>query len=147
MPSFDLSAWEEVPVAERVPNGPTHRRRASVCVVKSVALSTCVENKVNGPNRTEQRAREVLGLCSDAVFEGRAFDVCDGAHTYTPDWWCEGRRMAVEVKGEHIHSRDSRIMFDAARSQYPGITWVWARLRTKGRKGKRWEIEIFPANA
>jgi hypothetical protein len=51
--------------------------------------------------------------------------------------------MCVEVKGEHIHSRDSRIFFDIARTQYPDIVWVWVRKRSKGRKGKRWDIEIY----
>lgn len=79
------------------------------------------------------------------LFEGRSFDVLAGTHSYTPDWWVEASRTAVEVKGEHIHSRDSRILFDAARAEYPSVTWIWARKRTSGRKGPRWEIEVYPA--
>jgi hypothetical protein len=97
-------------------------------------------------NATECEAARVLRLPGlTTLFEGRAFDVLGGTHSYTPDWWVEDSRTAVEVKGEHIHSRDSRILFDAARAEYPSVTWIWARKRTRGRKGPRWEIEVYPA--
>ena len=96
------------------------------------------------PNATELEARELLRL-HFAEFEGASFSVLDGTHTYTPDWYDEATKTAVEVKGEHIHSRDSRIMFDAARKENPDHTWVWIRKRTTGRKGKRWECEIYVA--
>jgi hypothetical protein len=99
-----------------------------------------------GPNATEAEALRVLRLPDGTAFEGRAFDVLARTHGYTPDWWHEGSRTAVEVKGEHIHSRDSRILFDAARAEFPGVTWIWARKRACGRKGPRWEIEVYPAH-
>lgn len=92
------------------------------------------------PNKTETEALDVLRLHL-MDFEGRTFDVV--GHKYTPDWY--GNGFAVEAKGEHIHSRDSRILFDAARLAHPELTWIWARKRTTGRAGKRWEIQIFPA--
>lgn len=146
MPSFDLAGWVEIPDAEQVPGGPTHRRLSATSVERQAYLSTSVDVRQVQANQTEQQARDLLGLMG-AVFEGRSFDVMDGSHTYTPDWWVPASSMAVEVKGEHIHSRDSRVLFDAARHAYPGITWVWARKRTKGRKGKRWEVEFYPAKA
>jgi len=32
--------------------------------------------------------------------------------------------IIVEVKAEYIASRDSRILFDCARVEYPEYTWV-----------------------
>jgi hypothetical protein len=70
--------------------------------------------------------------------------ICGGA-SYTPDFANIERKIAVEVKGEYIHSRDSRRRFDEAKHLNPDWTWIWARKRTAGRKGPRWEIEIYPA--
>lgn len=97
--------------------------------------------KADGPNGTELACLKLFPGFG-FVFEGRRFDICGGA-TYTPDWVDESSRMAIEVKGEHIHSRDSRRRFDEAKHLNPDWTWIWARLRTKGRKGRRWEIEIY----
>jgi hypothetical protein len=47
-----------------------------------------------------------------------------------------------EVKGEYIHSRDSRILFDTARMDWPQWTFVWARKRKSG----EWQIERNEAN-
>lgn len=93
------------------------------------------------PNKTELRAKDILRLPEDACFEGRSFKLEN--HTYTPDWICPVNMIAVEVKGEYIHSRDSRIMFDMARKLYPSYMWIWARNRTSGRKGRRWDVEIY----
>lgn len=142
MGSFDMSGWVEIPVAERVPGGPTHRRILSTAVEARAYLETAVDVRQVQANRTEQQARDLLGLMG-ALFEGRSFAVMGGTHTYTPDWYVPDS-LAVEVKGEYIHSRDSRVLFDAARHEYPGITWVWARKRTSGKKGVRWEVEFFP---
>lgn len=101
-----------------------------------------------GPNKTEIEALAVLGLSrvdstgfyARVSFESETFRVVD--HDYTPDW--VGRNIAVEVKGEHILSRDSRILFDAARLAHPELTWIWARKRTKGKRGPHWQVEIYP---
>ena len=98
------------------------------------------------PNHTELEALAVLRL-RNAVFEGRTFEVLNGTHAYTPDWWAPDCATAVEVKGEFLHSRDSRILFDAARKEYPEVTWIWARKRVTGRNGPRWEIEVYHARA
>lgn len=96
-----------------------------------------------GPNQTEVAALVVLNLePGDVTFEGRTFPICGGS-VYTPDWYDELRMLAVEVKGERIHSRDSRQRFNQAKHLYPGLTWIWCRKRTKGAKGPRWEIEVY----
>ncbi len=95
-----------------------------------------------GPNKTEAACLKLFPGTFE--FEGRTFDICGGA-TYTPDGVDKAAKVAVEAKGEHIHSRDSRRRFDEAKHLYPDWTWIWARLRTSGRKGRRWEIEIYEA--
>jgi len=144
---MDLSKLLPIPPHLRTPGGPTHCLPNSPLVRDALAMPA--ESR-EGPapataNTTECLAARVLRLPSSALFEGRSFDVLGGTHSYTPDWWVEDSRTAVEVKGEHIHSRDSRILFDAARAEYPSVTWIWARKRTSGRKGTRWEIEVYPA--
>ena len=95
----------------------------------------------HGPNKLEEEA--LIWLVLDAYeFEGKKFDICGGA-TYKPDWVHHKNKIAVEVKCEYIHSRDSRRRFDEAKHLHPDWTWIWMRKRTKGRKGKRWEIEIY----
>jgi len=87
----------------------------------------------------------VLGLCSGGfVYEGKTFDI-SCACTYTPDWVNETLKIAIEAKGEWIFSRDSRLRFNDAMSRYPEWTFIWARRRTQGKKGKRWEIEVYGA--
>jgi hypothetical protein len=104
-------------------------------------------DRAQGPNKTEAEFLAIVRAANPALadtlqFEGRTFDVA--FHTYTPDWY--GYDTAIEVKGDYIHSRDSRILFDAARHEHPELTWVWARKRAKGRKGPRWEIEVYEKN-
>lgn len=99
------------------------------------------KGKERGPNATENGALHILPAF-DWVYEGLTFDVAGGGR-YTPDWVDVSRRIAVEAKGEHIHSRDSRRRFDEARERYPHWVWIWARRRTCGRKGHRWEVEIY----
>ena len=99
--------------------------------------------KVNTPNMTEIDALEILNISHLSVkFEGRKFPICGGA-TYKPDWIDEQRQIAIEVKSEWIASRDSRRRFDEARTLYPDWRWIWIRKRTKGRKGPRWEVEVY----
>ena len=97
----------------------------------------------NAPNKTEREALHVLRLHL-MDFEGRTFDN-PGGGKYTVDWY--GNGFAVEVKGEHIFDRGSRPKFDAAKAAHPELTWIWARKRTKGRLGPRWEIQVFPSKA
>ena len=113
-------------------------------MAKVLAAAAPLAKPKQQPNHTELEARGILNL-ECGLFEGRTFSVLGGTHAYTPDWWTG--RTAVEVKAEHIHSRDSRILFDAARREYPDVTWVWARKRTTGKKGPRWEIEVYHARA
>ena len=95
------------------------------------------------PNQTERQALAVLNLREqDMAFEGRTFGVCGGSR-YTPDWIDADQCIAIEVKGEHVYSRDSRCRFDEARTLYPDWRWIWIRKRTTGRKGERWEIEVY----
>ena len=93
-----------------------------------------------GPNKTELEAFALFPY--RFVFEGREFEICGGAK-YTPDGVDPEHAVALEAKGEFIHSRDSRRRFDEAKHLYPAWTWIWARKRNKGRKGPRWEVEIY----
>ena len=96
--------------------------------------------KKTGANETERKAVNLFP--GNFTFEGRTFQICGGAK-YTPDWVDITTATAIEVKGEFIRSRDGRRRFDEVKYLYPGWTWIWCRLRTSGRKGKRWEIEIY----
>ena len=89
------------------------------------------------PNKTEARyAAEMLrGL--DARYEAVTFRLSNG-HRYTPDWVVfdsAGRLLSChEVKGSyrfHSHGR-ARLAFDQAALEFPGITWVWATLTSRG---------------
>lgn len=93
-----------------------------------------------GPNKTEAAAMRMFP--GTFLFEGRTFPICGGAK-YTPDWVDLEAAVAIEVKAEFIHSRDSRRRFDEAKHLFPQWTWIWARKRDKGAKGKRWEVEIY----
>jgi hypothetical protein len=146
---MDLSKLVPIPAHLRLRGGATH---CLPCAMPPPAATPTPRHDVAGEgkkqteaNATEREAARVLRLPEAMLFEGRTFDVLGGTHSYTPDWWVEADRTAVEVKSEHIHSRDSRILFDAARAEYPSVTWIWARKRTRGRKGPRWEIEVYPA--
>jgi hypothetical protein len=144
-----------IPEDERVPGGPTHRRREypkagpqpSGSHKETPKAPSTPQKAGSVPNATELEALTVLHLDDWLVweFEGRVFDVLGGTHHYTPDWWHESHSMAIEVKGEYIHSRDARILFDAARKENPSVTFIWARKRTTGNKGKRWEVEFYGA--
>ena len=100
------------------------------------------------PNRTEALyARLYLpGPTDGAVVRFQPFRLyLTNQHSYRPDWvvtWPDGRMECHEVKGEYIHSRDSRILFDTARMDWPQWTFVWARKRKSG----EWQIERNEAN-
>lgn len=82
-----------------------------------------------GPNKTEAayRARYLAGL--DARYEALTFRLSNG-HRYTPDWvvFEYGRPVEChEVKGAYrfaSHGR-SRLAFDQARVEFPGLRWCW----------------------
>lgn len=96
------------------------------------------------PNQTEQEAFDILGLLHrGCIYEVRTFDVV--GHKFTPDW--TGPDTAVEVKGPHVFSRDSRILFDAARLAHPELTWIWIQKKQGGKKGDRWEATIWQRKA
>ena len=78
------------------------------------------------------------------VYEGMNFDIC-GGDGYTPDWVDHVGHQCIEVKDEYIRSRDGRRRFLEAKHFHEDWTWIWARKRTTGRKGPRWEIEVYPA--
>ncbi len=93
-----------------------------------------------GPNKTEARyrAERLRGL--DARYEAVTFRLANG-HRYTPDWVVfdpDGRPVEChEIKGSyqmHSHGR-ARLAFDQARTEIPGLTWVWATWT-----GKKWKI-------
>jgi hypothetical protein len=95
----------------------------------------------HSPNATEIEARRVLGLEGIGLdYESRTFRVV--GHDYTPDWCGSG--VAIEVKGAFIHSRDGRILFDAARLAHPELKWIWAQKKKGGKKGDRWQVDIWP---
>ena len=99
--------------------------------------------KPKGPNKTELAALTILNYePQEVAFEGKTFDICGGCR-YTPDWIDELKMVAIEVKAEYIASRDSRRRFDEAKHLHPDWTWIWIRKRTKGRKGRRWEVEVY----
>lgn len=133
---FGSDDFRRLNPSEFPPDAKAEQLKALVAVAK-----TMLTTKVSGPNKTELEATSILRLIPESlVFEGRTFSVV--GHSYTPDWY--GSNIAIEVKAQFIYSRDSRILFDAARLAHPELTWIWARKRTKGKKGKRWDVEIYP---
>ena len=97
------------------------------------------------PNQTEQEAMTVFSALAKLVMAMRynsvLYPVLNNSHSYTPDWTADG--VVCEVKGEHIHSRDSRVLFDACRAEHPDLVHVWARKRTTGKAGRRWEVTVW----
>jgi len=95
------------------------------------------------PNKTELEYRDrcLLKLKAHGAsirFQSQRFYLANG-HSYRPDWIVvleNGQTQCHEVKGEHIHSRDSKVLFDQARVENPRYFWVWAQKRKEG-----WVIE------
>ena len=121
--------------------GHASREQTCRCGRSLTSTTPTPTTRHTGPNATELEAASLLP--GDWQYEAMKFDILGGA-TYTPDWVDPARQIAIEAKGEYIHSRDSRRRFDEAKHLRPDWTWIWARKRT-GRKGQRWEIEIYPA--
>jgi len=99
------------------------------------------KRKASEPNKTELRFEsEVLipwkntGIIDGYQFHALALIWPD--MRYTPDWMVwdyDGQIKLIEVKGPHIHSRDSRVRFLTARRDYPWFQfecWQW--------KDKQW---------
>ena len=89
--------------------------------------------KAKEPNKTELRylRENVEPLGETGHYEGITFRLANG-HRYTPDWVyadASGKLVCVEVKGAYrfgSHQR-ARLAFDQARTEWPGITWIWAK--------------------
>jgi len=81
------------------------------------------------PNSTEAEYARIFLRGKDARFEALTFRLANG-HRYTPDWIVLENGLPVEaheVKGSyrlHSHQR-SRLAFDQARIEFPGIKWFW----------------------
>jgi len=107
-------------------------------------IGTVAGRRPAGPNRTEQRyyddflaAQERAGAVT-VHYQGLRVYLGNG-HAYRPDWVAvtpAGRVTCIEVKGAHVHSRDSRLRFDAARAEWPCFAWVWAQWT-----GSEWRVE------
>ncbi|MBU1067444.1 hypothetical protein KKE60_06625 [Patescibacteria group bacterium] len=93
--------------------------------------------KASEPNKTELRfeSEMIIPWLSCYKFEGykfRGLALIWPDMRYTPDWmlwdWKE-KITLIEVKGPHIHSRDSRVRFLTARRDYPWFNfegWQYA---------------------
>lgn len=99
-----------------------------------------------GPNKTEQEYRRLYLDASErdgSVVRFQPFRVyLSNGHSYRPDWgvfWPNGAIECHEVKGGHIRSRDSRILFDTARANFPWWSWVWAQKQAGG----VWKVQMF----
>jgi hypothetical protein len=95
------------------------------------------------PNKTESEYRRMLPRYAIVVYEGMRLYLANG-HSYRPDWVVRlpvGGIECHEVKGAYIHSRDSRILFDQARQDWPCFAFVWAR-KIDG----AWKVERYEAN-
>jgi len=85
------------------------------------------------PNKTEQEYYDTfLAPRTDLEyiwFEALRFYLSNG-HSYRPDWVAARTDNVLEcheVKGPRIHSRDSRVLYDTARKDYPCFEWFWAQ--------------------
>ena len=92
------------------------------------------------PNKTEAEYRRMLPHYAIVVYEGLRLYLANG-HSYRPDWIVrlpDGWIECHEVKSAYIHSRDSRILFDQARQDWPCFAFVWAR-----KIAGTWKIERY----
>jgi hypothetical protein len=140
-----LSDLEPIPDGERIPGGPTHRVKAALGLPEPPREAKPAEASRPAPNQTETEAMTLLkslpGVLSQAKFEGYEFRLYTGI--YTPDWVDEAARVAVEVKGNFIRNKDSRVRFNMAKGMYPDWTWIWMRKYKGGHWGSHWRIEIY----
>jgi hypothetical protein len=103
-------------------------------VVDHEIKKTC--RKAHEPNKTESRFKyEMLWNWERTrLIEGYKFHAIAliwPEYRYTPDWMTwnkDGQITLIEVKGPHVHSRDSRVRFLTARRDYPWFNfecWQW----------------------
>ena len=143
--ALDLSAYEPQPG----PDGILRRRKPQPATVAPVTAPGKAERKAAEPNQTEREAEALLcRLCdlTGGIYEGLAVPMAE--HTFTPDWYYPGARVAVEVKGTKRHASQgrSRLAFDLAREKMPGLTWIWMEKRKASRgKAAHWRIEHYGA--
>ena len=95
-----------------------------------------VPRPAKGPNKTEADYQRTLLRGKDARFEAITFRMANG-HRYTPDWvvFQDGTPVEChEVKGAYaLHSQQrARLAFDQARTEFPGLKWVWATKTNTG---------------
>lgn len=157
--TLDLSRYEPDP--QHV-GGRTHRLRqpsqphAPDCAIALNGRHTCScqlapqPGKAAEPNATEREAAAVLARLRDlgnVQHQGLLVRFANG-HKYTPDLWYPAANVAAECKGTYSHGsrQRSRLAFDQARIERPGITWLWMEQR-KASKGKaaHWRIEHYGA--
>jgi len=114
------------------------------CVLGDAPKVATKPKAKKGPNPTEARYRDTFLRGDHVEYEPRSFALACG-HSYTPDWRSNPDPLGDcalwfhEVKGPHIHSRDSRILFDCARTEYQQYGWVWAQWT-----GKEWRRKVYP---
>jgi hypothetical protein len=94
-----------------------------------------VKRKASQQNKTEARfARDMLDFWTlEKSYDGyrfRALALIWPEYRYTPDFmaWKGPKITLFEIKGGHIHSRDSRIRFLGARRDHPWFKfecWQW----------------------
>jgi hypothetical protein len=86
--------------------------------------------------RTELRRLIEVGVLARVQFQPFRLYLANG-HSYRPDfaaWEKCGCVRVYECKGPYIHSRDSKILFDQAATEFPEWRFFWAR------KNPTWEI-------
>ena len=100
-----------------------------------------------GPNKTEQRYYDrYLRGPDDSGFAVVRFQpmrlYLSNGHSYRADWgvfWTISQKVQLhEVKGPFIHSRDSRILYDTARVEFPCFQFYWAQ---ETERGGEWKVE------
>ena len=82
-----------------------------------------------GPNKTEAAYRDRYLASLDARYEALTFRLACN-HRFTPDWvvFEAGRPVEChECKGSYRHASHgrSRLAFDQAAVEFPGLRWVW----------------------
>lgn len=105
------------------------------------------KRKPHGPNRTEERyKRDYLTHPATVTVRFQPFRLyLSNGHSYRPDWgvfYPDGKIALHEVKGPHVHSRDSRILFDTAITDFPWLGFVWAQWT-----GEKWKLQVHYPDA
>lgn len=93
-----------------------------------------------GPNKTEVEYQQRYLAGKDARYEALTFRMAN-RHRYTPDWVVFENGMPIECHeckgGYALHSQQrARLAFDQAKTEFPGLKWVWAAKTKDG-----WRVE------